>query len=333
HRTRPPGIHRRLTTHSHGYCPVPGPQPSHTPQLDSKFKIPAGKDNLLRRDIATVSDEERTLFINAIRSLDDPTSSFVYGNNAGNEAADASGNITYWDMQEQIHKDGHAHGINVHFGPAFIPWHRALINHFEKLLRDVDPHLSLHYWDWTTDPRKTIGDRVDLFTTSFIGSSTGNAGPPLQDFESTEITGDPAEGIPGDGVHDHIWRDVAATAANPNGTPALDPDATILAHTDFTSFAASLKAAHDDTAHSYIGGTLTNAHFSFHDPFVFLLHSNLDRIWAMWQRTPGHQDRLDPARACLRHDRDRSRLSRQLLRRARATVGGGGLGGERADPA
>ena len=251
----------------------------------------------IRRDIATVSDEERTLFINAIRSLDDPTSSFVYGNNQGNEAADASGNITYWDMQEQIHKDGHAHGIDVHFGPAFIPWHRALVNHFETLLRDVDPRLSLHYWDWTTDPRETIGDRVDLFTPSFMGSATGNAGPPLQDFESTEITGDPAEGIPGDGVHDHVWRDVGATAANPNGTPALDSDATILVHNDFTSFAASLKAAHDDTAHSYIGGTLTNPHFSFHDPFVFLLHSNLDRIWAMWQRTPGHQDRLDPARA------------------------------------
>jgi len=251
----------------------------------------------IRRDIATISDEERTLFINAIKSLDDPTSSFVYGNNAGNEAADASGNITYWDMQEQIHKDGHAHGVDVHFGPAFIPWHRSLINHFEKLLREVDPRLSLHYWDWTTDPRTTIGDRVDLFTTSFMGSATGNAGSPLQDFESTEITGDPAEGIPGDGVHDHIWRDVAATAANPDGTPALDPDTTILMHGDFTSFAASLKAAHDDTAHSYIGGTLTNPHFSFHDPFVFLLHSNLDRIWAMWQRAPGHQERLDPAHA------------------------------------
>src|ERR1035438_9578476 len=75
----------------------------------------------IRRDITTISDEERTLFVNAIRTLDDATSSFVYGNNAGNEAADASGNITYWDMQEQIHKDAHFHGIDVHAGPAFVP--------------------------------------------------------------------------------------------------------------------------------------------------------------------------------------------------------------------
>jgi hypothetical protein len=47
--------------------------------------------------------------------------------------------------------------------------------------------------------------------------------------------------------------------------------------------------------HSYIGGDLLNPHTSFRDPFVFLMHSNIDRLWAIWQRTPGHQERLDPA--------------------------------------
>src|SRR5439155_1154703 len=36
---------------------------------------------------------------------------------------------------------------------------------------------------------------------------------------------------------------------------------------------------------------------SFHDPFVFLLHSNLDRLWAEWQADPRHPDRLTPATA------------------------------------
>jgi hypothetical protein len=48
-------------------------------------------------------------------------------------------------------------------------------------------------------------------------------------------------------------------------------------------------------AHSYIGGNLGDPHLSFRDPFVFLLHSNIDRLWAMWQRQPGHPERLDPA--------------------------------------
>jgi len=49
-------------------------------------------------------------------------------------------------------------------------------------------------------------------------------------------------------------------------------------------------------AHSYIGGSIANPHLSFRDPFVFLLHANIDRLWAMWQRHPGFAaQRLDPA--------------------------------------
>lgn len=256
----------------------------------------------IRRNIATISDEERTLFVNAIRQLDDATSSFVYGNNAGHEGADGSGNITYWDMQEQIHKDGHAHGLDVHGGPAFAPWHRVIVNRLEDLLRQVDPRLSLHYWDWTTDPRVATADRVAILTgtaagspTGFMGSSSGNAGAPFADFESTEITGDATEGIPGDGVHDHIWRGVGG------GASPVPTDSSILTgHPDFTSFNDALQGAHND-AHGYIGGTIGGgpfaAHFSFHDPMVFLLHSNMDRLWATWQRQPGHQSRLNPATA------------------------------------
>ena len=251
----------------------------------------------IRRDIATISDEERTLFVNAIRQLDDPASSFVYANNAGHEGADASGNITFWDMQEQIHKDGHAHALDVHGGPAFAPWHRVLVNRMEALLRLVDPRLSLHYWDWTTDPRVATADRVAILTgtaagspTGFMGSSSGNAGSPFADFESTEITGDATEGIPGDGVHDHVWRDVVA------GASPVPADRSILIHLDFTSFNTALQNAHNH-AHGYIRGTVGQQHFSFHDPMVFLLHSNMDRLWATWQRTPGRQSRLNPASA------------------------------------
>jgi hypothetical protein len=48
-------------------------------------------------------------------------------------------------------------------------------------------------------------------------------------------------------------------------------------------------------AHSYIGGNLLNPHISFRDPFVFLLHSNIDRLWAMWQRKDP-ATRVDPTK-------------------------------------
>lgn len=230
----------------------------------------------IRRDIAKVSDIERDRFIAAIVKLD-TTKFFPDG-------------VSYWDKQEDIHKNAHFAGIDVHWGPAFIAWHRVIVNRLEQLLREVDPALSLHYWDWTTDPRSTAGGRAALFTPQFMGNANGDAGHLLNNFESTE------DAEIGNG-HPKIWRNVGASDANTDGTPDIATDATILAGTNFQSFGNALTNAHDTVAHSYIGGTISHPHYSFHDPFVFLLHSNLDRLWAQWQTDPAHPERLNPATA------------------------------------
>jgi hypothetical protein len=215
----------------------------------------------VRRNAATITQAERDRLLAAFLKLD-TTKFFPDG-------------VAYWDKQEEIHKSGHAGGSDVHSGPAFIPWHRELVNRLEGLLREVDPDLSLHYWDWTTDPSP-------LFTPTFMGGEGDPAGAPFQAFESTE---------PG---HATIWRAVQA------GAPAVASDNTIIHASDgqpqanqFHAFNAALQSAHN-TAHGHIGGSIGDAHFSFHDPFVFLLHSNLDRLFAIWQTQPGQTWRLDP---------------------------------------
>ena len=230
----------------------------------------------IRRNIATVSVEERTRFRDAIVKLDDaldPAVLFPDG-------------VTFWDKQQDSHVAAHVAGGDVHGGPAFLAWHRELCNRFEQLLRTVDPQLSLHYWDWTTDPRATAGPGgpVDLMTPDFMGSANGDAGPPFANFESSEGAGHPV-----------IWRNMLA------GVPAVDSDATIVHSADglppadqYDTFNDALEDAHDYVHASYVRGTIGNAHVSFHDPFVFLLHANVDRLWAMWQRQPGQEWRLDP---------------------------------------
>jgi hypothetical protein len=49
-------------------------------------------------------------------------------------------------------------------------------------------------------------------------------------------------------------------------------------------------------AHNYIGGSIGDPHTAFRDPFIFLLHSNVDRLFAAWQLRKGEEleDRLDP---------------------------------------
>src|SRR5260221_13379728 len=131
--------------------------------------------------------------------------------------------------------------------------------------------LSLHYWDWTTDPRSAAGGRANLFTPAFMGRSNGNAGnagEPLANFETTD---------PGHAV---IWRDVAGSDANADGTPALASDADILLPDNWTDFEAGLSTAHE-TAHPYICGTIGDAPFSFHDSLRFFLHSSIDLASAM----------------------------------------------------
>jgi len=142
----------------------------------------------IRRNIALVSNTERARFIDAILTMD--TAKFF-----------ADG-VSYWDKQEEIHKNGHATGLAVHGGIEFIPWHRALCNHFEDLLREVDPELSLHYWDWTTDPRVAPPGGAALFTDVFMDNANAEVSHLLQDFESTE-----------GGSHPNIWRNVGGTAA------------------------------------------------------------------------------------------------------------------------
>src|SRR5260370_27491959 len=86
----------------------------------------------IRRNVATVTKAERDRLRDAILALQ--TKIFP-------------GGVSYWFKQDEIHDSTH-----VHFCPAFLPWHRELVNRFEAMLREVDSQLSLHYWDWTQHP-------------------------------------------------------------------------------------------------------------------------------------------------------------------------------------
>jgi Common central domain of tyrosinase len=47
-----------------------------------------------------------------------------------------------------------------------------------------------------------------------------------------------------------------------------------------------------DAMHGFVN--MGGQHISFRDPFVYLLHSNVDRLFALWQTQPGHPERLLP---------------------------------------
>ncbi|AQZ63063.1 putative tyrosinase [[Actinomadura] parvosata subsp. kistnae] len=235
----------------------------------------------MRRNVAHLSQAERDAFVAAVRKAD--LLSYADG-------------VSYWDKQDQIHQGTHNHN-----GPSFIPWHRELCNRFERLLQQVDPGVALHYWDWTQDPRAADdgnGGTVDLTTDNFFGT----AGGLLQGVLAALHNGDQVQGS----------RDDTGNPADPPpaikrfcdpGAPGVDSDAMILASGDalpqaqqWPAFRTALESSHN-TAHGFFGpgSNIFDPHKSFEDPFVFLLHSNVDRLFAMWQTQPGREWRLDQA--------------------------------------
>jgi hypothetical protein len=273
----------------------------------------------IRRNIASVSSEEREHFRDALIKLNlDPRFCFP-----GSRSEFPAGGVSYWFKQDEIHQATHVHG-----SPAFLPWHRELCNRLEAMLREADPLVSLHYWDWNTDPNT-------LFTADFMGNAKGEAGKPWRGakFYIPELDGD---NYRDDKVHSlnkpttdpATWsyklhanpadppksltrnkKDgaprVGQTTSTPSGPVYWPTDAQLVGAATFQGFNDLMQGTEMGTsnngahglAHGYIGGNITDAHMAFRDPFVFLLHANVDRLWAMWQMAPGNPKRLDPEHA------------------------------------
>jgi hypothetical protein len=222
----------------------------------------------IRRNIASVDPTERALLRDALLELNRR----VF---PGLRTDPIPAGVTWWFKQDEIHQATH-----VHHGPEFIPWHREIVNRLEAMLREINPRLSLHYWDWTQDPRAIpsanlgggLTGTLNLFTPDFMGYGGPTPqviGPPWQnagfyvpganpDRDSSRNPADPPKAV---------TRYVAgspASAAN---------DTAILNAVDYAAMRKLMENVHNNV-HGFVN--MGGAHISFRDPFVFLLHSNVD---------------------------------------------------------
>jgi len=240
----------------------------------------------IRRNIASVSKQERKLFRKAIIALH---KHFHY---PGSRIDIPPGGVSYWFKQDEIHA-----GIRIN-GPAFLPWNRELVNRFEALLRQVDPALSLHYWDWTTDPSW-------MFTSDFMGNANGDAGEPWLTAGIYDPSAQPFRSeSPFDPNNPFDPPRTLQRAVTQNAPFVPADDERLLAGQDFEDFDTLMQTSsrNDGTADGgfygiamhWIGDTLAMPYTAFRDPFVFLIQSNVDRLFGIWQNQPGHPERHDP---------------------------------------
>lgn len=194
--------------------------------------------------------------------------------------------VSLWHKQNVIHANTPTPpppGIPfpIHASLTFNPWHREMINRYEVMLQEADPTVKLLYWNWTQHP---VSGPFDFFTSTFMGNS-GLGSPSVVSMGAPFL---PAFGPP------PVTRRMKA------GAPPAQPDATVLAATPYPTFRSTLEVPNHNVSHTFIGndvlpvGSMSNTATAASDPIFFMLHGNVDRLWAKWQRNPSTLSRLDP---------------------------------------
>jgi tyrosinase len=229
-------------------------------------KIEARKGNALvgsvtctvriRKNANTLTPGERDRFIAAFAQL----------NNQG-----AGRFADFRDMHTNV-SSPQAHGA-----PGFLPWHRAYLLDLERELQAIDPSVSLHYWRFDQAS-------PNIFTRDFLGVSD-NVG--AVEFSPNN----PLQFWVTDGVQGITRRPFFNTGSAPPGL--LTEAQTIALGTNYGAFRVMEGNPHG-SAHVSFGGSISSIGTAARDPLFFLLHCNVDRLWAKWQKQNG---RFDPTTA------------------------------------
>lgn len=190
---------------------------------------------------------------------------------------------------QEMHRLASGAGDEAHGQPAFLTWHRALLLHVERELQKIDPSVALHYWDWDAAA-------PNVFASNFIGASDmGGAWIAEPLFEIDNPLNGWDTDLPFNGGE--LRRSVTDHTVDP-GTEMraldhpVDPD--LLTYSTYgpvgsdlsESFMVDVEDESHNPAHGWpcAGGHLFSPNRSAADPLFYLLHSQIDRQWAYWQR-------------------------------------------------
>lgn len=210
----------------------------------------------VRKNANTLTADERNRFISALAQL----------NNQG------TGRFQDFRDMHTAPALQQAHGF-----PGFLPWHRAYLLDLERELQAVDPSVTLPYWRFDQPAPK-------LFTPDFLGQADRigtvqfSAANPLRFWKT--------DGTPGINRSPHFPTNVAPPGLKNEGQ-------TLSIGTDFSTF-NDIELDPHGLAHTSFGGWIHDPRTAPKDPLFFLLHCNVDRLWAKWQKNNG---RFDPSAA------------------------------------
>lgn len=167
-----------------------------------------------------------------------------------------------------------AGNLEAHAGPGFLPWHRAYLLDLERELQAINQSVTLPYWRFDQPA-------PNLFTPDFIGVTSPN--DPLgtvQFSASNPFRFWRTDGVPG------VDRSPDFNTTTGNPTTPRNEASTLSLGALYSQFRAMQVNPHN-RAHTSFDGFISDIPTAARDPLFFLLHCNVDRLWAKWQRNNG----------------------------------------------
>ncbi|MFD8410397.1 tyrosinase family protein [Streptomyces sp. NPDC059650] len=184
-----------------------------------------------------------------------------------------------------------------HMSPSFFPWHRRYLLEFERLLREVDPGVTIPYWDWTSDssPASSLWAEDFLGGTGRDGDRQVLTGPFAHRQGNWEITVGTSEarfltrnlGRPQNPVALPTRAELQWALDDPvYDTPPWNSTARDGGFRNKLEGWAAPKSErwrNHNKVHQWIGGHMTGG-TAPNDPAFWLHHAFVDLLWDRWQQ-------------------------------------------------
>ena len=174
-----------------------------------------------------------------------------------------------------------------HSGPHFLPWHRAYLLDLERQLQTIDPAVSLPYWRFD-EPAPNVFSRLFMGETKKAPAASLVALDP-----NNPLVAWVTDSVPG--ILRSARFDTLTQAAPGQPGFALLNQAETLALGDAYLDFLRMEGTPHGAAHVSFNGWISSISTAPKDPLFFMLHANVDRLWALWQWLNRRTDGGDPA--------------------------------------
>jgi len=159
-----------------------------------------------------------------------------------------------------------------HGNTGFLPWHRSFMLDLERELQAIDPSVALPYWRFDQAAPKVFS--LDFMgVPNQVGTVQFVAGHPFLTWKTDGQLG--------------ISRTMSFAVGSAPGGGILDEAATLALGGSPTADYALFRVMEGNPhgwAHTSFGGSISSIGTAAKDPLFFMLHCNVDRLWAKWQQ-------------------------------------------------